>query len=114
MDELIKVSNEAVQRYFTALTQFGYKKYSDVNNLLVLLFLEEVLYYDFSEFITEQDYKAITNALYCLYGSNCMITFPSFINYNSLVHKNKSELIPRISQDRIIRYISEGSIRIEE
>lgn len=77
MDEVTRISAEAIQRYFTTLSQFGYKKYSDVDKLLVLLFIEEILSQGFLQYITEEDYKVITNALYCLYGSNCMIEFPN-------------------------------------
>lgn len=113
MDEVTKISSDAIQRYFTALSQFGYKKYSDVERLLVLLFIEETLSHDFVDFITEEDYKVIVNALYCLYGSNCMIDFPSFANYDSLVHKTKVHLVPRITEDSILRVCEKDMLRVE-
>ena len=113
MDEVTKISNDAIQRYFTILSQFGYKKYSDVERLLVLLFIEETLSHDFVDFITEEDYKVIVNALYCLYGSNCMIDFPSFANYDSLVHKTKVHLVPRITEDSILRVCEKDILRVE-
>lgn len=112
MDEVTKISEEAIQRYFNALSQFGYKKYSDVDRLLVLLFIEEVLTYDFSMFITEEDYKIIVNALYCLYGSNCMIDFPAFASYDSLVHKSKDRSL-RITEDSILRVCQGDYFRAE-
>ena len=113
MDEVTKISDEAIQRYFTALSQFGYKKYSDVDKLLVLLFIEETLSHDFAEFITEEDYRTIVSSLYCLYGSNCMIDFPSFANYDSLIHKTNVHLVPRITEDSILRISQEDLIRVE-
>lgn len=113
MEEVTKISEEAIQRYFKVLSKFGYKKYSDVDRLIILLFIEETLSYDFADFITEEDYKVIVNALYCLYGSNCMIDFPSFANYDSLIHKSVKHTTPRITEDSILRICQEGYLRIE-
>ena len=113
MDEVTIISAEAIQRYFTTLSNFGYKKYSDVDKLLVLIFIEETLSHDFAQFITEEDYGIITNALYCLYGSNCMIEFPKFSNYDSLVHETKVHLTPRITEDSILRVCEKDLIRVE-
>lgn len=113
MEEVTKLSTEAIQRYFTTLSQFGYKKYSDVDRMIALLFMEEILAHDFSEFITEDDYKHIVNALYCLAGSTCLIDFPEFANYDSLVHKTKVYLTPRITEDSILRICERDMIRVE-
>ena len=43
MDKMLEISEEAITRYFTTLSQFGYKKYSDVDKIIVLLFMEEML-----------------------------------------------------------------------
>ena len=43
MDELTKISEEAIQRYFNTLSKFGYIKYSDVDKLLVLLLILKIL-----------------------------------------------------------------------
>lgn len=111
MEEVTKISEEAINRYFTTLSQFGYRKYSDVNKLIALLFIEEILKFDFSTFITEEDYKDIINALYCLSGNTCLIRFPEYENYDSLIHKTKLSIIPRISEDSILRMSELGIIR---
>lgn len=113
MDELTKISEEAIQRYFNTLSKFGYIKYSDVDKLLVLLFMEETLAHDFVDFITEDDYKIIVGSLYHLYGSNCMIEFPTFNNYDSLVHKTKVNRTPRITEDSMLRVSQNNLNRIE-
>lgn len=90
MEELTKISEEAIQRYFTTLAQFGYKNYSDVYKLITILFIEEFLSSSsFSEFITEEDYRYIVSAMYCILGSNCLIKFPEFNNYDTLFHRDK-------------------------
>lgn len=65
MDELAKLKTEALNNYFIALSQFGYKNYDDVYKLLALLFLEELLT-DFRGFVTEDDIRTISRVIYCL------------------------------------------------
>lgn len=113
MEELTKIAEEALNRYFTALSQFGYKKDSEVESLLVLLFIEDTILDDFSEFVTENDYRIILQALECLYGSNCMIDFPKYANYDSLIHKSNVYLIPRITEDATLRVDQKEVIRVE-
>lgn len=106
MDKITTLSVEAISRYFHTLSVLGYKNYDSVYKLLSLLFVEELLTGELSIFINEEDYRTITNFLYCLYGSNCMIGFPS---YDSLIHLNKTSLIPRVTETQVIR-ISENDL----
>ncbi|MEE1476291.1 hypothetical protein [Fusobacterium sp.] len=109
MDKITTLSVEAISRYFHTLSVLGYKDYDSVYKLLSLLFVEELLTGELSIFINEEDYRTITNFLYCLYGSNCMIGFPSYNNVDSLIHPNKTPLIPRVTETQIIR-ISENDL----
>lgn len=68
--DLTNLSYEALHRYFTKLTQFGYMKYSDVELLIVLLYIQEIVdKYDPS--LEEQ--SIVNKALSCLQGSSCII-----------------------------------------
>ena len=73
-DSLIKFTNESLIRYFTALSQFGYKSYCDVGKLLALIFLQEYLQ-KYQEYITEADYNEVSKAMECLYGTSCLIPY---------------------------------------
>ena len=75
--ELTNEVYDSVNRYFSALSHMGYKPDKEVDNLLIFTFIEEMLYGPLSQYITDKDYKSITNAVYCLYGS-CMIPFPDY------------------------------------
>lgn len=75
--ELTREVYDAINRYFSVLSHIGYKSYDQVDRLLVMAFIEELLNGSMSQFITEEDYIAITNGLYCLYGT-CMIPFPEY------------------------------------
>ncbi len=70
-------TSDSVNRYFSLLSHTGYAHYDKVYNLLVMVFIEEILCGPMSEFITEEDYKVITKGINCLYGT-CMIPYPSY------------------------------------
>ena len=55
----------------------------------------------------------IVNALYCLYGSTCMIEFPSFETIDSLVHSTNRDYTPRVTEDDALRGTQEGILRVE-
>lgn len=108
--EITNDALNAVNKYFHTLTSLGYKKDKDVNNLIVLLFLEEFLCGPMSQFITEKDYNTIDKALYCLYGTSCMIPYPDY----KKTHIDPTKSMPdryRISEDGVLRMIEIGSIR---
>lgn len=68
---------DSVIRYFNTLSHTGYKSYSEVYELILFTFIEEMLYGPLSQFITDKDYNDINKAINCLYGS-CMIPYPSY------------------------------------
>ena len=61
--DLTNLSYEALHRYFTRLSQSGYMKYSNVDSLIVLLYIQEIV----KEFdLDEDELNIITQALSCL------------------------------------------------
>lgn len=116
MDNVTNIANEALRRYFNALSKLGYKDYNDVAKLLVLLFIEELLTSEFSFYVTEEDYRSITNTLYCIMGNNCLIDPPSYTTYDSLFHDNPNYLEYiryRITEDSTIRITEDFDFRVE-
>lgn len=77
MDE---ITFEAVNKYFTHLSNVGYFSQSNVDKLLLLTFIQEMIDNDFRGLISEEDYDYINKALYCLYGSSCLIPYPDYYN----------------------------------
>lgn len=113
MNEITEISKVAVDRYFNTLALFGYKNYTDVYKLLTLLYIEELLTQQaYSGFISEEDYRVIMDALYCLTGSTCLIPYPEFINNDSLIHETLRNYIPRVTQDSNLRYTEESNPRV--
>lgn len=76
--EISREAFEALKSYFNCLANVGYKPYIEVEQLLALLFIEEILTGPMSIMVTEENYNDINNALYCLYGS-CMIPYPAYL-----------------------------------
>lgn len=72
--DLTNLSYEALHRYFTRLSQSGYMKYTNVESLIVLLYIQELVK-DYDLDIEEQ--TIINKALSCLQGSYCMIPYSS-------------------------------------
>lgn len=113
MNKITEISKEAVDRYFNALALFGYKDYTDVYKLLALLHIEELLTQQaYSGFVSEEDYRVIMDALYCLTGGTCLIPYPEFINNDSLIHETLRNYIPRVTQDSNLRYTEESNPRL--
>lgn len=83
MDAISNLVYTAVTRYFNSLANTGYQRQSNVNKLLALIAIQEVLSNDFRGIVTEEDYEEIGKALYCLYGSNCLIPYPDYYNCKS-------------------------------
>lgn len=102
MDRLDNLAYSGISNYFRVLSKIGYKSESELSNLLVLLFLEEFINSSFSIFVCEYDYKAISNCLYCLFGSSCMIKYPKFEEGSSLVYDLNAYNL-RESEDGILR-----------
>lgn len=114
MDITNQVHN-SIKTYFKDLTYFGYRKQGDVDKLLVYSFLEELLTEEMRYFIKEDDYKLISKALSCLYGSSCLIPYPQYINDDTLFSReSKLKPVPRVTEkDDDLRNTESEIIRIK-
>ena len=96
---MVNIAYEAVNRYFNHLSNVGYFKQSDVNKLILITFIQELLDQDFRGLVSENDYDAINRALYCLYGSSCLIPYPDYYKNktNGVMYTGSmSELVHRV------------------
>lgn len=99
--ELINEVYDSVNHYFSILKKTGYKPYNEVYKLLVFTFIQDMLDGPMAYYITEEDYKTISDALYCLYGT-CMIPYPAYKQgVSSIVNKLPDEY--RVTEDKILR-----------
>ena len=111
---VMELTNEvynSVNRYFKSLSHLGYKPDKEVFQLLVFTFIEEMLYGSLSYYITEEDYRTINSALYCIYGS-CLIPYPDYKrSYDSVIN---NVLDPyRITETEVIRSSENLELRVK-
>ena len=82
MDDLLY---ESCLRYFTSLANYGFKSEKDVKKLLFYVFIQELVNTT-SIVISEEDYRHIENALYCMYGTTCLIPYPNYCERPMYAH----------------------------
>lgn len=82
MDDLLY---NACLRYFTSLADFGFKSEADVKKLLFYVFIQELVNTT-SIVISEENYKHLENALYCMYGTTCLIPYPDYCERPMYAH----------------------------
>lgn len=114
MVNIEKISQEGLNRYFNTLKVFGYKSYGQVDKLLILLLIEELLNSTYKFFITEEHYKIIDKALYCLFGTTCLIPYPEFINEDTIFLDTYYINKLRFMEDNSIRLMEDNTFRIME
>lgn len=111
MDNLVDLSYKSIVRYFNTLSVLGYKSYKDVYKLFLLLSIEDLLNGPLCLYISEEDYKTISNVLYCLFGTTCLIDYPEFAVDTSLI-QNLNVDSPRITEDEDVRFSENEFIRL--
>lgn len=74
MDEVTKVLEIALTKYFNNLSQKGYVSYNSVFNLILLSFLDKLLL-DFKDYIEQQDYDIIIKTVQQLEQKECTIDY---------------------------------------
>lgn len=63
---------DAVSNYFSRVESVGYMSYENIKSLLALIYI----YYFKENFdLTEEESRIVDNALSCLKGSNCLISY---------------------------------------
>jgi len=111
MNNFDKITIEAVNNYFSALSKLGYLSDKKTNQLLLLIFLDDFLN-DFQGLINEEDYNLIDNILTCLQGTSCLVPYAK---YNLVTEPIKNYLINipiRITETIAIRTTEESNLRL--
>lgn len=96
MKEINEVVVESIQNYFYELALNGYRRQASVHKLLALQYIIEILQGNLRFYVTREDYRALSKALYCIYGSDCLIPYPQFEIGNR--EDGYGQLQPRISE----------------
>lgn len=92
---------KALCKYFAHLCHTGYMSQDAVDKLLILTFIQRMVDCDFRGYLNEEDYNKINKALYKLYGTSCLLSYPEYFNnqYNRIMYTcSISELASRVSR----------------
>ena len=93
MDNIIL---EAINKYYKLLEQLGYCKYSESFSIIVLCFYRDFVFHDYRGILNRKDYHLIEKALECLFGRNCLISYPDYLKMNKLHLGDTTELASRV------------------
>lgn len=93
MDEIIY---SYLTKYYDILSQTGHLGKAVSHRLLVLSFLKDYVMRDYRGILTEEDYRDIEKALECLYGSNCLMSYPDYLKMGKLHLGDMTELATRL------------------
>lgn len=78
-EKITQQALDALNEYFTILSQTGYIEYNKVKGILGLLLVDSFLNTELNTYVTEEDYNIMVKFLYCIYGKNCLIPYPQFL-----------------------------------
>ena len=121
MDELLF---NLLDNYFLTLKRLGYVNYGHVCNVIFLIGIQELVSTDYDSLLTEDDYRAMQNAIYTLFGVSCSpesiktcSTDPLYLSNLSLlsykVKKNEKD-IRAIEETRVIKPRDDNEIIIDD
>lgn len=111
MEDLTKETSKSLDVYFNTLSRLGYIDYTQVDKLLVTIFINDIIDGAFGDLISELDYKTLNNCLYCMYGTSCLLPYPTYIN-DTMLPKNYTTGEFRITEDLNVRSSEQNDIRI--
>ena len=108
MEELKTLAQCATERYFNVLQQTGYINDSDVNKLLLLLFLNDFLN-GYSYYITDEDYAKINSIIRCLSNTTCLVPY---MEYKEIMKGRPSQGTYRITTEDVLRDTQDYNLRL--
>lgn len=91
-----KILYEALSKYYHALELKGYMSKAHSDKLLILAFFWDFTYNDYQGILSKKDYCLIEKALDCIYGTSCLIPYPSYMRSGKLHLGEVTELAQRI------------------
>lgn len=91
-----KILYEALSKYYHILELKGYMSKAHSDKLLILAFFWDFTYNDYQGILSKEDYCLIEKALDCIYGTSCLIPYPSYMKSGKLHLGEVTELAQRI------------------
>ena len=109
MDKINETLLTSIDRYFNHLKNFGKIDKGKTNTILVFLFIKQIVTGPMSIYVTNEDYKILDDVLYCLYGSSCLIDYPTFKLSHSMFENIDNDQYIKVLEDGVINRYSENN-----
>lgn len=111
MQALDTLTCNSIDKIFTKLTKIGYLNHCIINSTLALAYLCDILN-KYSQYVSEEDYHYIINAIQCLSDNSCFIDLPDFHDLRNSSSKSYSFSAYRITEDYINRLSEDNSLKL--
>lgn len=112
-EKITQQALDALNEYFTILSQTGYIEYNKVKGILGLLLVDSFLNTELNIYVTEEDYNIMVKFLYCIYGKNCLIPYPQFLKeipkLGTVLPGLGGIRLYRGTEDEILRFTEQNS-----
>ena len=77
MEALNTLTINSIENIFNKLSRTGYLNHCLINSTLALIYLCDILN-KYSQYVSDEDYHYILNAIQCLSDKSCLIDLPDF------------------------------------
>lgn len=110
MDTVLELYN-TLTRYFHTLEHTGYYSYNSVYSFLLLDIVEYILNGEMSYYVTDEDYRKMSEALECIYGS-CLMPYRNYLEGMANIKDSNMNLL-RITETDVQRATDGNNPRIK-
>ena len=111
METLNILTFNSLDKIFNALNKTGYLNHCTINSTLALIYLCDILN-NYSQYVSEEDYLCIINAIQCLSDSSCFIDLPNFDDLKNKPSNTNNPFEPRLTEDSLVRYYENNSLKL--
>lgn len=86
MESYTDILTDALTAYFNTLKYYGYRNEHTVHKLLVLTFLDELIWGKYNIDITDDQYELLERAIVSLLGDDCSLSYKQRANLGKCLH----------------------------
>lgn len=106
------VTYKSLQNYYNILRNVGSYDYNNVYKLLILVFITELLNEESKGYITEEDFRLLTQIIICLSKGTCIIPYTLQSKHVEPLYHFVEDMPTRQTEDIIIRVDQDGILRV--
>ena len=111
MEALNTLTINSIENIFNKLSKTGYLNHCLINSTLALIYLCDILN-KYSQYVSDEDYHYILNAIQCLSDKSCLIDLPEFHDLKNSSYKSYNFSAYRITEDSKNRLTEDDSLKL--